>query len=115
MTNNPAFFVDLFAPWAPVSARRMFGGLGLYRCGVMFALVAEGTLYLKVDDLNHRDFAEACGRPFVYDGKGRPITMSYWTPPEDIFDDAEALKRWAQLAYDAALRAAGRRGRPTLE
>lgn len=90
----------------------MFGGLGIYREGVMFALVADGTLYLKVDDLNHREFAEACGRPFVYDGKGRPVTMSYWTPPEEIFDNPDELKRWAQLAYEAALRArTGRRKR----
>jgi DNA transformation protein len=95
---------ELFAAWHPVTVRPMFGGFGIYRAGVMFALVADGELHLKIDALTHRDFVESGGRPFVYAGKGRPVTMSYWTAPDDVFDDPDVLARWSALAYDAALR-----------
>jgi DNA transformation protein len=61
---------------------------------------------LKTDDGTRPHFAEAGGRPFIYDGKGKPITMSYWTPPEEAMDSAEAMRPWARLALEAALRAA---------
>jgi DNA transformation protein len=31
--------VELMMDWATVSARKMFGGFGLYRKGLMFALI----------------------------------------------------------------------------
>ena len=33
-----------------LTARRMFGGIGLYADGVFFALLDEQVLYFKVDD-----------------------------------------------------------------
>ena len=63
---------ELFEPVGGVSFRKMFGGLGIFRQGMMFALVADDTLYLKADDDTAVAFkAEGCG-PFVYDGKGPP-------------------------------------------
>ncbi len=43
---------------APVSARAMFGGYGLYCEGIMFALIAHATLYFKVDADNQERFTE---------------------------------------------------------
>ena len=50
--------------------------------------------------------AGAGGMPFVYDGKGKPITMSYWTVPGGAMDSPEAMLPWARLALAAALRSA---------
>ena len=33
----------------PISARKMFGGAGLYRDGVIFAVIVQGELMLKAD------------------------------------------------------------------
>jgi DNA transformation protein len=83
----------------------MFGGWGLYREGRMFGLIAEDTLYLKVDAVNKPMFeAEGLG-PFVYDGKGKSVSMSYHEVPPEALDDAAAMRPWAMSAYDAALRA----------
>jgi DNA transformation protein len=41
---------DIFASFGPVKCRRMFGGLGIYADGVMFALSGFGEIYLKADD-----------------------------------------------------------------
>jgi len=43
------YVVELMADWATVSARKMFGGYGLYREGLMFALIAEDELFFKTD------------------------------------------------------------------
>ena len=92
-------------PWAAVSARRMFGGHGLYREGLMFALEAFGMLYLKVDDETRPAFSAAGCRPFIYEGSGRRVEMSYWTAPPECTESAADMARWCALGWQAALRA----------
>ena len=59
-------------------------------------------LYLKVDDGTKATFeAEGCG-PFVYQGKGRPIAMSYWRMPDRLLDDHEEMAAWAAGALAVA-------------
>jgi DNA transformation protein len=82
----------------------MFGGAGVYRDGVMFALVSGGDIYLKCDEATAPRFREANCRPFIYEKDGKPVEMSYWSVPEEALDDGELLKRWADLAYQAALK-----------
>jgi DNA transformation protein len=82
----------------------MFGGAGIYRDGIMFALVSDDEIFLKSDETTSTRFREAGCRPFVYEKGGRPVEMSYWSVPEEAMDDAEMLKAWADLAYQAALR-----------
>lgn len=101
-----AWFMELLAPIGRITARRMFGGAGLYADGLIVGLEIAGTLYLKTDDRTRPAFAEAGGQPFVYDGKGQPVTMSYWTPPEEAMDSPDAMQPWARLALEAGLRAA---------
>lgn len=100
------WFRELLAPLGGITVRRMFGGAGLYADGLIVGLEVEGGLYLKTDDRTRERFAEAGGSPFVYDGKDKPIVMSYWTPPEEAMDSPEAMRPWAMLAFEAAQRAA---------
>ncbi|GMU40404.1 MAG: hypothetical protein AMXMBFR23_12700 [Chloroflexota bacterium] len=107
-----ADLVERFGAFAPVSARAMFGGHGLYVDGVMFALVADGALYLKTDDANRPAFEAQRLPPFTYETGGRRTVMSFCAAPEDALDDPEALRGWFEGARDAALRAlAARRPR----
>lgn len=99
-----AWFRELLEPLGPVSVRRMFGGAGLYVDGRIVGLEIEGTLYLKTDAFTRERFAEAAGQPFAYDGKGKVVTTSYWTPPDEAMDSPEAMLPWARLALEAALR-----------
>ena len=101
-----AWFRELLEPVGRVTVRRMFGGAGLYVDGLIVGLEVEGTLFLKTDEQTRQAFADAGGMPFVYDGKGKPITMSYWTAPDDAMDSPEAMLPWARLALAAALRSA---------
>lgn len=94
---------------APVTARSMFGGYGLYAEGIMFALIADTTLYFKVDSENQRDYEGAGMAPFTYVGKGKPMQMSYWQLPDAILADPEQLMTWVEKSLAAARR--GKRGR----
>lgn len=103
--------LELLAGLGPVRARRMFGGWGLYAHDVMVGLIAFDRLYLKVDAHTCEHFQRAGGEAFVYDGKGRPVTMSYWTVPAEAMDAPPAMLPWARLALLAA-QAARTAGRP---
>ena len=100
-----AHALDLMRAWARVDARAMFGGWGLYRDGRMLALVADEVLYLKVDAQTAARFAAAGSAPFVYSGKSRTITMSYWRAPEECLETPAAMHAWCELAWSAVLRA----------
>ena len=93
---------EVFNGLGPITARKMFGGWGVYHDGVMFGLVANDELYLKVDDTNRADF-EALGlEAFVYDKQGKQMEMSYYQAPEFIFDDPDEAERWARKAWEIA-------------
>ncbi|MBP7683963.1 MAG: TfoX/Sxy family protein [Deltaproteobacteria bacterium] len=102
-----AHWVDLLQPLGAARARAMFGGHGIYLDGVMFALVHEDELYLKVDDVTEARF-EAAGLPrFVYAKKGGgTMSMSYRRAPVAALDDGDLLVEWARLGVEASQRAA---------
>ena len=113
-----AFVLDALRPWAPVAARRMFGGYGVYRGEIMFGLVTDDTLYFKTDGDNRGDYEAAGMKPFSYARAGRKaVVMSYHTVPPDLLESADELGAWAERAFAAALRARQAKGpsrkRPT--
>ncbi|MBN8493024.1 MAG: TfoX/Sxy family protein [Burkholderiales bacterium] len=101
-----AHCLELLSPLGLASARGMFGGHGLRIDGVFMALIAFDRLYLKVDAKTRPQFEAAGCEPFVYEGKGRPVTMSYWTVPPEAMESPALMRPWAQLALEAAWRAA---------
>jgi DNA transformation protein len=105
------FVLEGMQPLGGVSARRMFGGWGIFKDGLMFALIARDQLYLKVDDGNRAAYDEADLPHFTYSEKGKPIRMSYREAPSAGLDDPEILCAWARAAYAAALRTRPRRRR----
>jgi DNA transformation protein len=98
--------VESLRTFGPVTTRRMFGGWGIYRDGVFFALIAEDTLYFKSDEESRAEFERASPGPFVFTKKGERIVTHYYAVPEDAFEDPRVMARWARLGYAAALRAA---------
>ncbi len=97
---------DLLGAWGNVVSKAMFGGYGLYRDGQIFAIVADGVLYFKVDAGNRSDYEAVGSGPFTYEAaNGKHAVMSYWQVPERVLDDADQLTTWAESAYQAALRA----------
>ena len=106
---DPEFIRELFAPFGPVTVRRMFGGAGIWAEGSMFALIFDGAIFLKVDDASIPDFKREGSRPFVYTrakspGKIGRASLSYWRLPERLYDDPEELAVWAARAHSIAER-----------
>jgi DNA transformation protein len=97
------FVLEQLGRVVPVTARSMFGGVGIYAHGLFFALIAEDRLYFKVDDQTRPDFERRHMEPF------RPFedenTMGYYELPADILEDAVQLAPWVQNAIDVAARA----------
>ena len=102
---------DLFGPLGPIRTRKMFGGLGVWRGEAMFALVASNRVWMKADAALAERYRAAGSEPFVYAGKRRPVTMSFWSLPEDALDDPDAAVAWARLSLAPAEAAARARGR----
>jgi DNA transformation protein and related proteins len=107
-----AFVLDLLAPLGPVSAKRMFGGVGLFHSGMMFGLIVRDELFFKVGNGNRAAFEAAGEAPFSYGTRhgGTHTIGSLWRCPPELLDDAETLQDWARQAVEAA--AAAARDRP---
>lgn len=97
--------VDLLGAFGPCEAKRMFGGHGIFLQGLMFGLIADGSLYLKADDETRRLFLAEGSEPFTYFKQDKPFQLSYYLAPDAFFEDDEATLHWARLAFDCALRA----------
>jgi DNA transformation protein len=94
---------ELFAPVGG-TLRRMFGGIGVFKAGLMFALVAADILYMKADEATAPRFAAEGFGQWIYPGRDRPVPMPYWQVPDRLFDDADEFREWALIAFDAAER-----------
>jgi DNA transformation protein len=105
------FIVDQLGRAVPrVRARSMFGGVGIYGGDLFFALIADDTLYFKVDESNRPDFEELGMGPFRPYGAGGEV-MQYYQVPAELLEDVEALRPWVEKAMAVAERKKLKRSR----
>ena len=105
-----AWVQEALGPLGEVSLRRMMGGATLYLDGTIFAIMHEGELWFKADAESDGIWdGEGCERFSVTFRDGRVDTMNYRRAPTDVYDDQEAMQRWAALAVEAGLRGASRK------
>jgi DNA transformation protein len=101
-----AFVLDQLEELGAVTARPMFGGIGLYRDGLFFGIVAGDILYLKVDDTTRGEYVKAgmgAFKPYAH----RPVTMRYYAVPPAVLESPTELARWAKNAIRVASRDTG--------
>jgi DNA transformation protein and related proteins len=104
------FLIEQLSPLGKITTRRLFGGNSLYCDGIVFALVAHDTLYLKADDHTRSEF-EASGLEVFHPFGDEKASMSYYQAPAELFEDTEALRRWGGAAVAAGRRANGKKTR----
>lgn len=104
------FVLEQLGRLAPVTSRRMFGGVGIYADGLFFALMDDETLYFKVDDATRGDYEARGLTPFRPSGEDGPA-LGYYPVPGELLEDADALRPWMDAAVDVARRARQRGGR----
>jgi DNA transformation protein len=97
--------VAQMAGFGVVQARAMFGGHGLYHQGLMFALVADGRLFLKVDEQTVGDFERRGLGPFTYESRGKVGSLKYHEAPPEVMDEPDQMTPWARQAHGCAVRA----------
>ena len=96
------FILDQLALWEEVDIRKMFGGIGLYSRGVMFGVIYEDTVFLKVDDLSREKYESHGSGPFI-PFQGRPTIKSYYEVPSDILLNRQSFVEWADEALVVAI------------
>ena len=102
-----SFVLDQLADLGDVTARAMFGGVGLYCDGLFFGLIARDEVYLKVDDSNRGDFEGVGSRPFK-PYADRAGTMQYYAVPVAILESSLELAAWARKSVLVAAKAGSR-------
>ena len=117
--GDPDRFDDLFAPFGRIVVRRMFGGEGLFRDGLMFAIVHEDRLYFKTSEESRQAFiAEGTGPLFYKFKNAEGVLTSYYELPDRLYDDPDELAEWAHAAFAVALQsptAKKKRGDPKVK
>ena len=109
MSDLIPHLVDLLGAFGPVQAKRMFGGYGIYRDGLMFGLVADDILYLKVDEQSRPAYQARDLPAFCYLRQGKRVEIrSYRQAPPEALEDPDLLLDWAGKAFQAALAASNR-------
>lgn len=95
--TNPAAaaaYTERLAPLG-VTARKMFGGHGLFSDGAMFGMVtSSGDLALKADATTQARYEAA--------GSARKGKMPYWHVPDAVLADDVQLLAWAREAVGVA-------------
>ena len=98
---------DLFAGLGPVEVRRMFGGAGVWLGDACFALIVDGSIWMRADEELGRAYTEAGSEQWVYEGRHRAaVTMPYWRLPDAALDDPDEAAGWARRSLVPAERAA---------
>lgn len=94
------FVLEQLEPLGNVSARRMFGGVGVYAGDVFFAVIDNDTLFLKVDETNVQSFVDAGMGPFRPYPDKPEASMSYYQVPAGVLEDRDELIIWGRRAVE---------------
>lgn len=93
--------LELLDGVGPLGTRKMFGGLGIYSEGTIFAvLLSDGTLMLKGAGPMAEAFESEGWERWTYrrEGSDKTASMPYWTVPDALLDDPDAASDWARRA-----------------
>lgn len=97
---------EALEPLGAITHRPMMGAAVLHCDGLVFAVVDEEAIYFKNDKVSAPLWDEAGCPPFTFTGKdGETVSMNYRRAPDDVYDDADAMRTWAALALEASRRA----------
>lgn len=97
-----AYINAQLADFKGYSTKKMFGGLGFYKEGVMFGLLGNDMFFLKADETSISDFEKFGMKAFLSSEKKKG--MPYWQVPVEVLEDTDELCLWATKAFDIAVK-----------
>ena len=97
------YVLEHLEPIGPVRTGRFFGGVGISRDSVQFAMIMGNGLYFVVDEDSRIKYEQAGMQPFSYmTKKGRVQVRKYFEVPEEVLTDPEQLRQWANESMRVA-------------
>ncbi len=109
-----AYVQELLGGLGPIRVKPMFGAAGVYVDDLMFAIISDDSLYLRVDPEIEDRFAAEGSTPFVYKARdGQEMQLGYWSAPEAALEDPDEAQAWARLSLEAAMRKKAPKGKKT--
>ncbi|WP_075603929.1 TfoX/Sxy family protein [Saccharicrinis aurantiacus] len=90
------YVLDLLSGWGKVHVKRMFGCVALYQDHLVFAMIADDVVYMKVDDSNRHKFSKAGSTQLKPFKNNESMVVSFYNIPPDVFEDADEFIEWAK-------------------
>jgi len=89
---------DQLSQWSNIDKKKMFGIIGLFKEGLMFGIISNDTVYLKVDDSNKIKYENAGSKPLeVFKNKSK--VRSYYELPAEVLENSEEFIDWAKESF----------------
>ncbi len=95
-----AYIKDQLSEFGEVEFKNMFGGIGIFKDGLMFAKIGGDKFRLKVDDSNKKQFEEKGMKAYFSEKKKKG--MPYWEVPLEVLEDRTELAKWAKQSFEIA-------------
>ena len=100
-----AWVQEALEPMGTVTLRKMMGGATLYLDGIIFAIMVDGELWMKSDAEADAIWDMVSTERFTVTFKdGKVDSMNYRRAPSDVYDDAEAMRKWVSVSVEAGRR-----------
>ncbi len=95
---------DVLGGISNITSKKMFSGFGIYKDGIIFAIIADGDLYFRTDEKTRPDFKKYGSEAFSYPRAGKTAVLkNYWRVPEEIMEDKERVFDWVEEAVRASV------------
>lgn len=92
-----------FSDFGDLRSQSMFGGYGICKDNIMFALVSEGKFYLRANSKLESTFINQGMEQYIYHKKGVPVFMKYYQVHQALWQNEEKLRSFLSCAFVAAM------------
>lgn len=104
-----SYVAEQLAFLGPISQRSIFGAVGIFIEDRLLGIVAGDLLYLHTGPSNRDEYLSRGCRQFKPYPNAFDLTTDHHQVPEDVVNNAEELRQWAERALQASVEAARRK------
>ena len=89
------YALDLFNPLGKLTSKTLLGGNAILKNNITFAMVFDGSIYLKTDKNTVKKYLDLDSKPLSYKKNNKTISLRYYEIPIEVLDDEDKLMQWA--------------------
>lgn len=98
--NYLIFILDQLSELDDFTIKKMMGGVGFFRDGIIFGAILGGKFRLKSAICLQEDCGEETNEKYYFHSG-----MAFCEVPDEVLQDKSKMKEWAEEAFQAALKA----------